>query len=84
MICRVQSTTTMKHCLMSQAHQGEVLAHVDDVGDDVEEVEAGVVLQTMVGAALEKGGVVDEVEEVEEEEQSEDVDSFKRKVHKKD
>ena len=74
----------MKHCLMSQAHQGEVLAHVDDVGDDVEEAEAGVVLQTMVGAGLEKWGVMDEVGEVEEEEQAEDVDSFKRKVHKKD
>ena len=37
--------TTMKHCLMSQAHQGEVLVH-EVLVDDVEEAEeeAGVVL----------------------------------------
>ena len=70
--------TTMKHCLMSQAHQGEVLVHVDDVAEEE------VVLQTIVGADLEKGGVVDKVRGLEEEELAEDVDSFKRKVHKKD
>ena len=80
---------TMKHCFMAQEHQGEVLVHVDAVGDDVEEVEeeAAVVVRNEVDPEKERVVVEDplaEAVEEEEQEEAEDVDLFKRKVWKED